>query len=152
MNGSTTLERHALSRRSNRPSVGVSHFAFLGNSTAGKFIFKHAPAQIITAPAHLITAPPKLISAPAQLPATGVVVYTALFRSKVCFLTYRYLCAPFLCLPLPFSTSFPPFFDGSPTFALISPRNLMVLFRSIKRPKRISRMKRNILHQRKGIR
>ena len=38
-----------------------------------------APAQIITAPAQLITAPAQLITAPAQPPATGVVVYTALF-------------------------------------------------------------------------
>ena len=38
-----------------------------------------APAQLITAPAQLITAPTQLITAPAQPPATGVVVYTALF-------------------------------------------------------------------------
>ena len=37
-----------------------------------KFVFEHAPAQIIAAPAQIITAP-------TQLPATGVVVYTALF-------------------------------------------------------------------------
>ena len=39
----------------------------------------YAPAQIITAPAQLITAPAQLITAPAQPPATGAVVYTALF-------------------------------------------------------------------------
>ena len=38
-----------------------------------------APAQIISAPAQLITAPAQLITAPAQPPATGAVVYTALF-------------------------------------------------------------------------
>ena len=38
-----------------------------------------APAQIVTAPAQLITAPAQLITAPAQPPATGAVVYTALF-------------------------------------------------------------------------
>ena len=41
----------------------------------GKFVFEHAPAQIITAPAQLITAP-------AQPPATGVVVYTALLHRQ----------------------------------------------------------------------
>ena len=39
----------------------------------------YAPAQIISAPAQLITAPTQLITAPAQPPATGAVVYTALF-------------------------------------------------------------------------
>ena len=39
----------------------------------------NAPAQIITAPAQIITAPAQIITAPAQPPATGVVVYTALF-------------------------------------------------------------------------
>ena len=56
-------------------SVGPSHFAFfafLGILRLEKFVFEHAPAQIITAPAQIITAP-------AQLPATEVVVYTALF-------------------------------------------------------------------------
>ena len=60
-----------------RPSVRPSHFtffAFLGISRVGKFVFEHAPAQIITAPAQIITAP-------AQPPATGAVVYTALFFS-----------------------------------------------------------------------
>ena len=38
-----------------------------------------APAQLITAPAQLINAPAQLINAPAQPPATGAVVYTALF-------------------------------------------------------------------------
>ena len=33
----------------------------------------------ISAPAQLITAPAQLITAPAQPPATGAVVYTALF-------------------------------------------------------------------------
>ena len=37
-------------------------------------MFEHAPAQIITPPAQIITAP-------AQPPATGAVVYTALFVS-----------------------------------------------------------------------
>ena len=49
-------------------SVGLSHFAFLfaflGILRVGKFVFEHAPAQVITAPA--------------QPTATGVVVYTAL--------------------------------------------------------------------------
>ena len=39
----------------------------------------YAPAQIISAPAQLISAPAQLITAPAQPPATGAVVYTALF-------------------------------------------------------------------------
>ena len=38
-----------------------------------------APAQIITAPAQIIIAPAQIITAPAQQPATGAVVYTALF-------------------------------------------------------------------------
>ena len=62
-----------------RPSVGMSHFAFfafLGILTVGKFVFEHAPAQIMTAPAQHITAP-------AQPLATGVFVYTALFLSAV---------------------------------------------------------------------
>ena len=42
----------------------------------------NAPAQIITAPAQIITAPAQIITAPAQPPATGVVVYTALFSSE----------------------------------------------------------------------
>ena len=42
----------------------------------------YAPAQIISAPAQLITAPAQLITAPAQPPATGAVVYTALFYYK----------------------------------------------------------------------
>ena len=63
------------------PSVGPSHFtffAFLGILRVGKFVFEHAPAQIITAPAQIITAPAQIITAPAQPPATGAVVYTAL--------------------------------------------------------------------------
>ena len=62
-------------------SVGPSHFAFfafLGTLRVGKFVFEHAPAQILTAPAQIITAP-------AQLPATGAVVYTALFNFDVFF-------------------------------------------------------------------
>ena len=50
-------------------SVGLSHFAFfafLGILWVGKFVFEHAPAQIVTAPA--------------QPPATGAVVYTALLE------------------------------------------------------------------------
>ena len=43
------------------------------------FVFEHAPAQIVTAPAQIITAPAQIITAPAQPPATGAVVYTALF-------------------------------------------------------------------------
>ena len=83
--------------RSVGQSVGPSHFAFfafLGILRAGKFVFEHAPAQIntapaqiitaptqiITAPAQIIIAPAQLIMAPAQLPATKVVVYTALFH------------------------------------------------------------------------
>ena len=65
-------------------SVGPSHFvsrfafsAILSYLKVEKFRYEcfmdvHATAQIITAPAQLITAP-------AQPPATGVVVYTALF-------------------------------------------------------------------------
>ena len=40
-------------------SVGLSHFAFfafLGILRVKKFVFEHAPAQIITAPAQIITA------------------------------------------------------------------------------------------------
>ena len=80
--------------RSVGQSLGPSHFAFLGILRAGKFVFEHAPAQIntapaqiitaptqiITAPAQIIIAPAQLIMAPAQLPATKVVVYTALFH------------------------------------------------------------------------
>ena len=68
--------------RSVRRSVGPSHFAFfafLGILRVEKFVFEHAPAQIITAPAQIITAPAQIITAPAQPPATGAVVYTALF-------------------------------------------------------------------------
>ena len=57
-----------------RPSVRPSHFAFLaflGILRVGKFLFEHAPAQIITAPAQIITAPAQIIIAPAQQPATG---------------------------------------------------------------------------------
>ena len=39
----------------------------------------YAPAQIISAPVQIISAPVQLITAPAQPPATGAVVYTALF-------------------------------------------------------------------------
>ena len=35
--------------------------------------------MVINAPAQIITAPAQLITTPAQPPATGVVVYTALF-------------------------------------------------------------------------
>ena len=49
-------------------SVTLFFIAFLGILRVGKFIFEHAPAQIITAPA--------------QPPATGVVVYTPLFKKK----------------------------------------------------------------------
>ena len=64
------------------PSVGLSHFAFfafLGVLRLGEFVFEHAPAQIITAPAQIIIAPAQIVTAPAQPPATGAVVYTALF-------------------------------------------------------------------------
>ena len=69
------------------PSVcHTTFFAFLGILRVGKFVFEHAPAQIITAPAQIITAPAQIIIAPAQIitapaqqPATGAVVYTALF-------------------------------------------------------------------------
>ena len=54
-------------------------FAFLSILRVGKFVFEHAPAQIITAPTQSITAPAQITTAPAQLPATGVVVYMALF-------------------------------------------------------------------------
>ena len=36
--------------------------------------------MIVYAPAQIISAPAQLITAPAQPPATGAVVYTALFR------------------------------------------------------------------------
>ena len=52
-------------------SVGPSHFAFfafLGILRVEKFVFEHAPAQIITAPA--------------QPSATGSVVYTALLYTR----------------------------------------------------------------------
>ena len=55
--------------RSVGPSVTLCFFCILGQF---KFVFEHAPAQIITAPAQIITAP-------AQPPTTGAVVYTALF-------------------------------------------------------------------------
>ena len=64
-------------------SVGLSHFAFfafLGILRAGKFVFEHAPAQVMAAPAQIITAPAQIITGPAQPPATEVVVYTALFQ------------------------------------------------------------------------
>ena len=64
-------------------SVGPSHFAFfafLGILRVGKFVSEYAPAQIITAPVQIITAPAQIITAPAQPPATGAVVYTALFK------------------------------------------------------------------------
>ena len=71
------------------------------------FVFEHAPAQIITAPAQIITAPAQIIIAPAQQPATGAVVYTALFSaSAVCLCAFHdgmYLCFfvfLFLCLSL----------------------------------------------------
>ena len=35
--------------------------------------------MVVYAPAQIISAPTQLITAPAQLPATGAVVYTALF-------------------------------------------------------------------------
>ena len=59
------------------PSIPLSFFAFLSYLKVEKFRYEcfmevYAPAQIITAPAQLITAP-------AQPPATGVVLYTALF-------------------------------------------------------------------------
>ena len=36
----------------------------------------------VNAPAQIITAPAQIIAAPAQPPATGAVVYTALFFSR----------------------------------------------------------------------
>ena len=51
-------------------SVCPSHFAFfafLGILRVGKFVFEHAPAQIMTAPAQIITAPAQIITAPAQI-------------------------------------------------------------------------------------
>ena len=38
--------------------------------------------MVVYAPAQLITAPAQLITAPAQPPATGAVVYTALFIKR----------------------------------------------------------------------
>ena len=37
----------------------------------------------VSSPALIITAPAQLITAPAQPPATGVVVYTALFHTQI---------------------------------------------------------------------
>ena len=37
--------------------------------------------MVVYAPAQIISAPAQLITAPAQPPATGAVVYTALFHS-----------------------------------------------------------------------
>ena len=67
--------------RSVRPSH-FAFFAFLGILRVEKFVFEHAPAQIITAPAQIITAPAQIITAPAQPSATGAVVYTALFQKR----------------------------------------------------------------------
>ena len=72
-------------------SVRPSHlafFAFLDNLRVGKFVFEHAPAKIITAPAQSITAPAQIIIAPAQPPATGAVVYTALFLFSSSFFLF----------------------------------------------------------------
>ena len=71
------------------PSVGRSHFTFfalLSYLKVEKFRYEYfmdinAPAQIITAPAQHNTALAQHNNAPAQPPATGVVVYTALFSS-----------------------------------------------------------------------
>ena len=38
--------------------------------------------MVVYAPAQIISAPAQLITAPAQPPATGAVVYTALFEFK----------------------------------------------------------------------
>ena len=47
--------------------------------------------MVVYAPAQIISAPAQLITAPAQPPATGAVVYTALFfhiasGSPICFI------------------------------------------------------------------
>ena len=66
--------------RSVRPFVGPSYFtffAFLGYLEEDKFSYEYF--MDINAPAQFITAPAQLITAAAQPPATGVVVYTALF-------------------------------------------------------------------------
>ena len=58
-------------RRSVGPSVSPSHFAFfafLGILRVGKFVFEHAPAQIITAPAQIIIAPAQIFITPAHCP------------------------------------------------------------------------------------
>ena len=71
-------------RPSVRRSVGPSHFtffAFLSYLKVEKFRYEYF--MDITAPAQIITAPAQLITAPAQPPATGVVVYTALFLFKL---------------------------------------------------------------------
>ena len=39
--------------------------------------------MVVYAPAQIISAPAQLITAPAQLPATGAVVYTALFVESI---------------------------------------------------------------------
>ena len=68
----------------------------------------------ITAPAQIITAPAQLITAPAQPPATGVVVYTALFpnyllnrvhlMAEICFDVDVFLQRPSFRLTLPLLT------------------------------------------------
>ena len=45
----------------------LAFFTLLGISRVGKFVFEHAPAQIVTSPAQFITAPAQIITAPAQI-------------------------------------------------------------------------------------
>ena len=59
-------------------------FTFLGISMVGKFVFEHAPAQIMTAPAQIITTPAQIIIAPAHRPRQEQ--YTALFSFIALFL------------------------------------------------------------------
>ena len=51
----------------------------------------------VNAPAQLITAPAQFITAPAQPPATGVVVYTALFDLQAHVLNLAMAISSTLC-------------------------------------------------------
>ena len=65
------------------PSVGPSHFTFFAFSSSLKVEkFRYEYFMVVSAPAPIITAPAQLVNATAQPPATGVVVYTALFFKK----------------------------------------------------------------------
>ena len=53
--------------------------------------------MVVYAPAQIISAPAQLITAPAQPPATGAVVYTALFYHLSHLLSWCKVCAKILC-------------------------------------------------------